>query len=245
MSTLAPVKSKQLRRPAEVTSIGFPVPISNAIDGVDNDGLSRQVLPCFDDMLWALFYYVPRNHRPEAILDLGCGTGVLTEAMAKRWPDAEITAIDRQGRMLATTSDRVGRANLRLLHDDFMMMDWPKSYYDVVMTRLTLHHLDDADKQLALAKIYNSLQPGGVFVWADQVSGVSPRMSRYDWELCQKLSRDNGLEEDTIDELYQHVHNHDRPATQKESLKWMEMAGFHNVDVVWRYGFWAVMIGEK
>ena len=150
MATLAPVKSKQLRRPAKAASVGFPVSISNpidAIDGIGRDGLSRPILPCFDDMLWALFYYLPRNHRPETILDLGCGIGVLTEAMAKRWPDAEITAIDRQGQMLATTSDRVGRANLRLLHDDFMMMDWPKSYYDVVMTRLTLHHLDDADKQ--------------------------------------------------------------------------------------------------
>jgi tRNA (cmo5U34)-methyltransferase len=212
---------------------------------MDSDAVGSFALPCFDEMLWALFYYLPRNHRPETVLDLGCGTGVLTEAMAKRWPEAEITAVDKQGRMLATTSDRVGRANLRLLQDDFLEMDWPASYYDVVMTRLTLHHLDDFDKQRVLNKIYTALQPGGVFVWAEQVSGVSPRLARYDWELCQKLSRENGLEEERIEALYAHVHAQDRPATQRELLKWMEMAGFKHVDAVWRYGFWSVMIGEK
>jgi trans-aconitate 2-methyltransferase len=39
---------------------------------------------------------------PAEIVDLGCGTGVLTATLAQRWPDARITGIDSSSDMVAT-----------------------------------------------------------------------------------------------------------------------------------------------
>ena len=37
---------------------------------------------------------------PESMVDLGCGTGRLTEELAARWPGADVLGIDRSAEML-------------------------------------------------------------------------------------------------------------------------------------------------
>ena len=38
---------------------------------------------------------------PRLVVDLGCGDGLLTAALAERWPDAEVIGVDSQPQLIA------------------------------------------------------------------------------------------------------------------------------------------------
>ena len=70
------------------------------------DSLVRRAVPRYDEMISRVVEYVPAGRR--RILELGCGTGNLTVAMAARFPEAEWTLVDASREMLDATSRRLG-----------------------------------------------------------------------------------------------------------------------------------------
>lgn len=70
---------------------------------------------------------------PRAVVDLGCGPGNLTAALATRWPDADLTAIDSSPEMVAAARDRGLDARVADIHD------WePHDRVDVVVSNAAL-----------------------------------------------------------------------------------------------------------
>ena len=85
---------------------------------------------------------------PSLVVDLGCGNGPMTLAVAARWPDARVVGVDRSAEMLAAarTLDRQGR--VEWVQGD--LGDWDPATLgrapDVIVTNATLQwvpgHLD-------------------------------------------------------------------------------------------------------
>jgi malonyl-CoA O-methyltransferase len=91
------------------------------------------------------------------ILEIGCGTGLLTRLIAAQWPDAEIIATDLAEPMLAQAA-RSGIAA------QFLRMDgeWPDmalGRFDLILSSLTFQWF--ADLPRALARLHDMLAPGG------------------------------------------------------------------------------------
>jgi len=57
----------------------------------------ERCFPRYREMLWALLDYLPRKRSPSAILELGCGTGNLSELRANRFPTASLRLVDLSG----------------------------------------------------------------------------------------------------------------------------------------------------
>lgn len=95
----------------------------------------------------------------ERVLDLGCGTGHLTDRIADA--GAEVVGIDRSGEMIAsareTYPDRsFARADARAL---------PVSGgFDAVFSNATLHWVDADDQSTVLAEVADMLRPEGRLV---------------------------------------------------------------------------------
>jgi SAM-dependent methyltransferase len=108
------------------------------------------------------------------ILDLGCGTGTAALALAARFPDADVTAVDRSAELLAHL--RAKTAGLGLtgrLHTVEADLDgpWPDfGPVDVAWIAMALHHL--ADPSEALAKMFACIRPGGLLVVAEITSSL-------------------------------------------------------------------------
>ena len=108
------------------------------------------------------------------ILDLGCGTGNGALALAGRFPDAEVTAVDKSpeflGRVKARAGD-LGRADrVRVIEAD-LDGPWPDlGSVDLTWTSLALHHLADPDR--GLAKLLAATSPGGLVAVAEMSSQV-------------------------------------------------------------------------
>lgn len=76
--------------------------------------------------------------RPRLAVDLGCGTGALTRAIAHRWPSARVVGIDSSGDML----DRVEGDSVEWVKAD--IRSWsPDEPVDLVYSNAALHWLDD------------------------------------------------------------------------------------------------------
>lgn len=101
--------------------------------------------------------------QPEVVLDLGCGTGQLTQRLTEQFPDAEVVGIDYSVGMLGEASDRVG-IPANLVRADAQYLPFRSASADVVVCTESFHWYDD--QRRALAEIATVLRPGGQLVIA-------------------------------------------------------------------------------
>ena len=108
--------------------------------------------------------------RPGAcVLDLGCGGGHVTYAVA---PHAEkVIAYDLSPDMLAVVaaeSAARGLSNVRTPHGTAEALPFPDASFDVVLTRMSAHHWHDIGA--GLAGMRRVLRPGGLAAVVDVVA---------------------------------------------------------------------------
>src|SRR6266550_9328266 len=76
------------------------------------DSLIRRAVPRYEEMTARLLEYLPRE--ADSVLELGCGTGNLSLALAHRFPSASLTFVDASTEMLAVTRTRIEDSDVRL-----------------------------------------------------------------------------------------------------------------------------------
>ena len=103
------------------------------------------------------------------ILELGFGTGETTRRVLALHPGAHLVGIDGSTRMLAAT--HVDGAELRLGE---LVDPLPEGPFDLVVSCLTIHHLDGHGKRDLFRRIAAVLSPGGSFVFGDVIVPEDP-----------------------------------------------------------------------
>ncbi len=112
---------------------------------------------------------VLRNGRMIKILDVGCGPGILTVALAPLVD--EVVALDLTPEMIAQAkkrSDWLGLKNVRFEVGQAEELPFTDGYFDVVVTRLMLHHL--LSPTSAIEEMARVTRKGGLLVVADIVT---------------------------------------------------------------------------
>jgi trans-aconitate methyltransferase len=98
------------------------------------------------------------NPQPgERILDLGCGTGHLTQQIAAK--GAQVVGLDRSAEMLATA--RAAYPTITFTEADAADFTTDTSF-DAVFSNAALHWM--VEPQKPIASVWNALKPGGRFV---------------------------------------------------------------------------------
>ena len=142
-------------------------------------------------------------------LDIGCGSGALTVAVAKRNPNAEIIGCDRWtkeysdfSKLLCKENARAeGLENVKFQKGDATALPFEDETFDAVFSNYVYHNVVGVDKQDLLLETLRTLKKGGTFAIHDLMG-----KKRYgDMEaFCQKL-RDMGYEKvemlDTTDKF--------------------------------------------
>ncbi|MCF6475373.1 methyltransferase domain-containing protein [Nonomuraea sp. MG754425] len=133
---------------------------SGLADQLDLDArLTGPYLGELTGWLWGLAPAQPRR-----VADLGAGTGAHTLELARRFPQAEIVAVDNSAVMLdrirAAAREQGAADRLRLVQAD-LDAGWPPvGAVDVVWAASSLHHVADPDRLLRDA--HAALNPGGL-----------------------------------------------------------------------------------
>lgn len=106
----------------------------------------------------------------DKVLDVGCGTGSLT-LTAKSYVGASGSAygIDASPEMIDVARKKAKRSSTETIFEVGLIekISYPDATFDVVISRLVIHHLPDDLKRKAFAEIYRVLKPGGLLFIAD------------------------------------------------------------------------------
>ena len=209
----------------------------------DYDALRRRLVPAFDEFYGAALEALTLATRPVArVLDLGAGTGLLAAMVARAQPDAELVLLDGAGGMLVQARERLGDRASYVTAD--LGDPLPEGPWDAVISALAVHHLDDAGKRDLFARVHDALAPGGMFVNAEQILGPTPELDavylRRHHEQALALGVSAAEWEATLGRM-----SHDRCATVADQLRWLQDAGFTEVDAPWRAGRFAVLAGRR
>ncbi|MCX4362303.1 MAG: class I SAM-dependent methyltransferase [Clostridia bacterium] len=146
----------------------------------------RKFIPCFDDFYFgATRFLADCISRPKSVLDLGAGTGLLSYYWYGCFPDSRYTLVDIAEDMLQIAKERfLGLENVNFEFLDYSL-GLPKQEFDVVISALSIHHLENDEKDKLFKNIYDKLPSGGIFVNYDQFCAGSETLNRwYDtyWE---------------------------------------------------------------
>lgn len=129
-------------------------------------------------------------------LDVGCGSGALTIACAKRNPKAQMIGIDRWGKEYASynkplcesNAQAEGASNVRFQKGNALLLDFPDETFDAVTSNYVYHNITGANKQDCLRETLRVLKKGGCFAIHDIMS-----KARYgDMEAFAQQLRDEG-----------------------------------------------------
>jgi trans-aconitate 2-methyltransferase len=99
----------------------------------------------------------------ETVLDAGCGSGRVTEALLQRLPRGRVIAVDVSASMLAAARERLGRetSQVDIRQGDLLELELDASI-DAILSTATFHWI--ADHEALFRRLHAVLRPGGRLV---------------------------------------------------------------------------------
>jgi len=187
-----------------------------------------------------------------AVLEIGCGTGTFTAALAERFEN--LIAVDVAEVLLQRARERLPR--VRFERRDIHATGYPDAQFDYVVGCSVLHHLDCP---LALREIRRLLKPGGLlrfsepnllnpqiflqkkWPWLKQRMGDSPDETAFTPGAMRAMLRSAGFERIQV-RPYEFLH----PAVPQRLIgavigfeRWLEATPLHLIGGSIRIEAWA------
>lgn len=206
------------------------------------------IVPRYDELHDAVLNSPPQGRdEPIRALELGAGTGELTAKFLTRFPEASVVAVDHSEEMLAEAERKLETFGDRATIEQGAFPDeYPTETeaYDLVISTLAVHHLDDERKRMLFEAIHESLVPGGWFVNGDVIA-LPDHLEAVADEMIENWVRAKGWSEEAFMDQWQASDDFDDPATLFDQLPWLSEVGFVGVTPVWQYYNFGVFGGRK
>ncbi len=194
---------------------GWSYLMYKAFDYNGNRKMSKQIIEGTASQI-----IVPNNG---TVLDVGCGSGALTIAVAKKHPDAFVIGIDRWGKEYSSFSKKLCEqnadaekvSNVRFQKGDATHLDFQDETFDAVTSNYVYHNIPSKNRQELILETLRTLKKGGSFAIHDIFS-----VSKYgDMQAFFKKLKDMGYQEvnliDTTDGMFM----------SRTEATWMALSG--------------------
>lgn len=218
---------------------------NNSVDYYDD--WIQKALPCYDELFSVAVESIPFAFDDKLnILDLGAGTGLFSRHVFQSYNNSTFTLIDIADEMLSKAKKRFADSESQF---SYIISDYrktlPQSQTDLIISSLSIHHLDNDEKQKLFNEIYFNLKPGGVFINVDQIKAPNDHFQKYYWSTWLKKVRQTGASEQQIQASIQRRRDFDKDSTMEDQLNWLRNAGFERVDCFYHHYFIGVFFAQK
>ena len=213
---------------------------------LDNDAYDqaiRRFIPGYERMLSVAADAVAAVE-PELVLDVGAGTGALSEVVLERSGVGTVELLDIDPEMIAQARQRLSNFGARARFT-LRSFDEPLTASDAVAASLSLHHIPTLEAKAAFyARVFRALRPGGVLVNADvnmpPASTERDRLYRY-W--ADHLVA-NGIAEERAWQHFDEWSEEDTYLPREAESRQLERVGFE-VECIWSDGPVGVVVAKK
>lgn len=191
-----------------------------------------------------------RAARPQAraLLDLGCGDGILGHALLDAYSGNDMTAVfaDFSPRMLDAAQLRLSGYAAHFVQVDYAYSNWVDNVchalpdaapgFDIIVSGFSIHHQPDTRKRIIYEEIYNILTPGGIFLNLEHVASASDwgeeQFETYFIDSLYRYHKERGKTRDEVAADF--YHRPDKVAnlltSVEKQLGWLRELGYTNVD---------------
>lgn len=180
----------------------------------------RAEIPAYEKFQELVVLTAYAEWRSGRVLELGTGTGETARRLLDRLEDVQIVSVDESAEMLAHAAQTLPHERVELIQGR-LQDPLPEGPFDLVVSALAVHHLDDHEKPDLFSRVRAALGPAGRFVLADVIVPDDPGLA-----------------------VIPLTPGYDKPSRLEEQLGWLRAAGFRSVDVVWRHDDLAIVVAE-
>ena len=205
------------------------------------DETIRRFIPGYEEML-QMAARTLASVEPAVCIDLGAGTGALSEAILVHGGAETVELIDVDDEMLAQARTRLAPFGSRAR---FRKMSFAGALprCDAAAASLALHHVPTlGEKQAVYEGIRAALRPGGVFVNADAVMPADEAGQTATYGAWADHMAACGIERARAFEHFAEWAEEDTYFPLEEEMAAMQAAGL-DAECVWRNGSMAVVAG--
>ena len=211
------------------------------------DDWIRKAVPGYSDLFAIAKELIPFASTDSIdVLDLGAGTGLFSQQVLEKCPKGRFVLYDLAGKMLDVARERFRAApdRFRYVTADYRSLADAGSF-DLVISSLSIHHLDDREKKDLFRQVFEVLRKPGVFINIDLIKGPTPYLEEFycsDW--YEKMRRAGAADEEVRAGIERRL-AYDQDALMEDQLRWLREAGFIDVDCVYRNYKMGLFLGMK
>jgi cyclopropane fatty-acyl-phospholipid synthase-like methyltransferase len=167
---------------------------------------------------------------PKSLLDLGCGDGRLIALALDARPQIErVVGVDLSVPMLTRAKERfISDERVSVVPRDLADSLATFGGFDVIVSGFAIHHLEDERKRSLFSEVARQVHPGGLFANLEVVASATPELHAEFLHLIGRVADDP----------------EDRLADVGSHLRWMREAGLTQVDCMWRWRGFALLVGR-
>lgn len=242
-----------ISRPFTLTAEAHKKDTAMAIDEAFNETVQyyddwiRKAVPSYDDLFTVAKEMIPFDPGDAIhVLDLGAGTGLFSQQVLERCPAGTFVLYDIAGKMLDVARQRFRNFpdRFRYVTADYRTLGDAESF-DLVISSLSIHHLDDREKQELSRQVYKILRKPGVFINIDLIKGPTPYLEELYCDDWYEKMRRAGAHDEEIRAGIERRLAYDRDALMDNQIRWLREAGFSDADCVYRNYKMGLFFGMK
>jgi tRNA (cmo5U34)-methyltransferase len=201
-------------------------------------------IPCFDDYYGIVQTFLEFN-RPEVqtVLDLGAGTGLLAMYVKQVFPNASYVLVDLADQMLEIARKRfTGCENVKYEINDYSE-SLPESAFDLIISALSIHHLNESQKQSLYKNIFKKLNRNGCFINLDQFNAESEKLNEfYTKSWYERIKNKVGKSEENSWLARREL---DKENTVSQTIEMLRESGFRDAECIYQYMKFAVIVAFR
>lgn len=235
------------------------------------DRVAQKVVPQYDFLQDEVIRFLDYSKGDTlCIFDLGAGSGIFLEKILLKYPNSIGYWIDYSPDFQRVAKQRLDKFGDRVKYVLCEIeKDWDKlieTKPDLIFSMLTIHHLEDLEKETLYKKSHKMLKENGWFVNIDEMETLNKQgymnsllfKGKYALNAAQSIDPETEpfyksyleyqkqWKESCITNFYlPKKKGDDLHAPFIDQVKWLENIGYKNTDIIIKYHLMHVIVGQK